>query len=228
MMKLCTRTTMTYSCCRLATAMSVFGIRMAVRYKFVILGFILGLVLMIIMSVPYDSGNKSMGNLGEYISNALYNVKLLGITISLTTSFNNTLVLVQDQNVLQTRDTVKSLRTIMSKDIAEVMMEAQKEKEMVGEILNKEGGERDLLALGQQLGKFGEHSELHDARNKIKSLEEMINNLEQRKKELSLNGNKKKKKSKKKRKKTKQEPNPTPLSINNGSLSLNTIFEKVR
>ena len=134
--------------------------------------------------------------------------------------------LVQDQNVLQTGDTSKSLRTVMSKDIGKVLMEAQKEKEMVGEILNNEGGERDLLALGQQLGKFGEHSELHDARNKIKSLEEMINNLEQRKKELSLNGNKKKQKSKKK-KNTKQEPNPTLLPINNGSLSLDPALEKV-
>ena len=83
---------------------------------------------------------------------------------------------------------------------------------MVARILREEGGERDLLALGQEPGKHGELSDIGDAQNKIKNLEEMINDLEQKKKELSLNV--KKKKKGKKRKKSIDKATPTPLAAN--------------
>ena len=116
----------------------------------------------------------------------------------------------------------------MAQDVEEVLVEAEKEIEMVAEILGKEGGERDLLALGQQFDKYGKHSELNDAQNKIKSLEELINNLEQRKKELSMNAKINKKKRRGKKKKTKGKSDPTPFSANSGSFPLNATLEKVR
>lgn len=100
----------------------------------------------------------------------------------------------------------------MSKDVSDVLEYAEKENKLVGKILSKEGGERDLLALGQQPGKFGGIS-IGDAQNKIKNLEEMINHLEQKKKELSLNFKKEKKKGKKK-KELQNKPSAKPLAVN--------------
>ena len=101
----------------------------------------------------------------------------------------------------------------MSKDVSDVLEYAEKENKIVEKILRKEGGERDLLALGQEPGKFGDISEIGDAQNKIKNLEEMINNLEQKKKELSLKVKRKKKKGKKK-KESQTKPFAKPLAIN--------------
>ena len=98
----------------------------------------------------------------------------------------------------------------MSKDdVSDVLEYAEKENKLVENILSKEGGERDLLALGQQPGKFGEISEIGDAQNRIKNLKEMINELEQKKKELSLNFKKKKKKGKRK-----NQLQAKPLAVN--------------
>ena len=120
---------------------------------------------------------------------------------------------VQNIKLREGGEPVKQLRTIMSKDVSDVLEYAEKENKIVEKILSKEGGERDLLALGQQPGKFGDVSEIGDAQNKIKNLEEMINNLEQKKKELSLKVKKKKKKVKK-RKKSQDKPFAKPLTVN--------------
>ena len=101
----------------------------------------------------------------------------------------------------------------MSKDVSDVLEYAEKENKLVEKILSKEGGERDLLALGQQPGKFEGISEIGDAQNKIKNLEEMINDLEQKKKELSLNFKKKKRKGKKK-KELQSKPSAKPSAVN--------------
>ena len=58
---------MGFSYYRLLLAVSVFGLRMAVRFRFIILGFILGLGLMLSMFVPYDSRDITIGNIGRYI-----------------------------------------------------------------------------------------------------------------------------------------------------------------
>ena len=119
---------------------------------------------------------------------------------------------VQNNKLREEKEPVKQLRTIMSKDVSDVLEYAEKENKLVEKILSKEGGERDLLALGQQPGKFGGIS-IGDAQNKIKNLEEMINDLEQKKKELSLNFKKKKKKGKKK-KELQSKPSAKPLAVN--------------
>ena len=119
---------------------------------------------------------------------------------------------VQNNKLREEKEPVKQLRTIMSKDVSDVLEYAEKENKLVEKILSKEGGERDLLALGQQPGEFGGIS-IGDAQNKIKNLEEMINDLEQKKKELSLNFKKKKKKGKKK-KELQSKPSAKPLAVN--------------
>ena len=43
----------------------MLGLRMTLRYKFIIFGFILGLSLMFSISMPYDSSDESIANLGE-------------------------------------------------------------------------------------------------------------------------------------------------------------------
>ena len=58
---------MRFSCYKLLLAVSVFGLRMAVRYRFIILGLILGLGLMLSMFVTYDSRDVTIGNIGTYI-----------------------------------------------------------------------------------------------------------------------------------------------------------------
>ena len=43
----------------------MLGLRMTLRYKFIIFGFILGFSLMFSISMPYDSSDESIANLGK-------------------------------------------------------------------------------------------------------------------------------------------------------------------
>ena len=56
---------MSYSGRRIVRNTLMLGLRMTLRYKFIIFGFILGLSLMFSISIPYDSSDENITNLGE-------------------------------------------------------------------------------------------------------------------------------------------------------------------
>lgn len=123
-------------------------------------------------------------------------------------------------------ETVK-LHSAVTNEIDDVLREAEKEKEMVGRILLKEGGERDLLELGRHVGRDTQVSGVDDTQDRIEKLEKLINSLEEKKKELSLNSKKSSKKKKKKSKsKTKSTAELLPTNTTSDIETNKTVLRK--